>query len=67
MSDSDFILTARTSARAITADVRIITALAADFKKNITISSFHGNKACCRTNDSAATCCEHLEITSVFW
>ena len=44
ITDSDFILTERTCAIAITADVSSKTALAADFKESIRISSFQGNR-----------------------
>ena len=44
ITDSDFILTERTCAIAITADVSFKTALAADFKESIRISSFQGNR-----------------------
>ena len=44
ITDSDFILTERTCAIAITADVSFKTALAADFKESTRISSFYGNR-----------------------
>ena len=44
ITDSDFILTERTCAIAITANMSFKTALAADFKENIRISSFYGNR-----------------------
>ena len=44
ITDSDFILTERTCAIAITADVSFKTALAADFKESTRISSFCGNR-----------------------
>ena len=44
ITDSDFILTERTCARAITAAVSFKTALAADFKREFLKSSFYGNR-----------------------
>ena len=44
ITEGDFILTERTCAIAITADVCFKTALAADFKKSIRTSSFYGNR-----------------------
>ena len=58
ITDSDFILTERTCAVAITADVRFKTALAADFKIQYKkIEFFMETEAWCGRDDSAAPCC----------
>ena len=44
ITDSDFILTERTCAIAITAYVSFKTALAADLKESLRTSSFYGNR-----------------------
>ena len=58
ITDSDFILTERTCAIAITADVSFKTALAADFKKRVQeYRVFMETEAGCRRNDSVTPCC----------
>ena len=60
ITDSDFILTERTCAIAITADVSFKTALAADFKreyKNIQKRVFVETEAWCGRDDSVDPCC----------
>ena len=57
ITDSDFILTERTCAIAITADVSFKTALAADFKREYKNIEFLWKQAWCGRDDSAAPCC----------